>query len=29
LTILRYREFRHLVPLGVFVALIALAVNSS
>jgi DoxX-like family len=29
LTVLRYREFRHLVPLGVFVALIALAVNSS
>jgi multisubunit Na+/H+ antiporter MnhB subunit len=29
LTILRHREFRHLVPLGVFVALIALAVNSS
>jgi hypothetical protein len=29
LTVLRHREFRHLVPLGVFVALIALVVNSS
>ena len=25
LTVLRHREFQHLVPLGVFVALIALA----
>jgi len=29
LTVLRHREFRHLVPLGVFVALIALAAISS
>jgi hypothetical protein len=29
LTVLRHREFPHLVPLGVFVALIALAENSS
>ena len=29
LTVLRHREFRHLGPLGVFVALIALVVSSS
>jgi hypothetical protein len=29
LTVLRHREYRHLVPLGVFLALIALAVFSS
>ena len=29
LTVLRHREFPHLVPLGVFVALIALAETSS
>ena len=29
LTVLRHREFRHLAPLGAFVALIALAANSS
>ncbi len=29
LTVLRHREFSHLVPLGAFVAIIALAVTSS
>ena len=29
LTVLRHRDFSHLMPLGVFVALIALAVTSS
>ena len=29
LTVLHHREFRHLVPLGAFVALITLVVNSS
>ena len=29
LTVLRHRDFSHLVPLGVFVALIALAGTSS
>jgi len=28
LTVLRHREFKHLVPLGVFAAVIALAVIS-